>query len=161
MWRAFIEGKDPLLHVPEEVEVFSDIHVTLSGKWHKLALWPAFSPVFLQTLRQYHPELIILLNTRNAQDWVSSIRRWKDLRKRIIKADLPFLPSGQGSKDEELAQWIEGHNNRVRELFAGDPYFIEVAIEDENTPDILSERLGIKLNWWGIENANKKGQIVG
>lgn len=37
-------------------------------------------------------------------------------------------------------------------LFGGDNNFLEFDIEDFCAPQILSERVGVELNWWGVAN---------
>lgn len=154
LWRAFIEGRDPLFYIPHGLDAVTDAHLTRSKKYSGQTLWPGFSPPFLQSLRKHHPDLLILLHTRKTEDWVSSVNRWKDLHSRIAKSDLPFLHASNGGTDKELAEWIEDHYQRVRKLFAGDPKFLEIAIEDPEAPKKISQALGIEFPWWGRENAN-------
>lgn len=152
--RAYQEDRNPLYYVPRGVDAITDAQLTRDKKWDGQSYWPLFIPGLLREIRKHNPDTWICLNTRNPEQWVVSIRRWKDLYGRMAKADLPFLPPGLGGTDEELVQWIEGHNDRVRALFKGDKYFLEVAIEDPQTPRKLEKALGKKLPWWGVMNAN-------
>ena len=154
LWRAFVEGRDPLHYVARGIEAICDAHLTRSPKWELMSIWPALAPGFLRSLRQHHPETLILLNTRRAEDWLSSIARWKDLRARIVKAELPFLPRGRGGEDAALIDWVADYHARLRADFAGDPRFLEVAIEDPETPARIGRALGLVLPWWGRANAN-------
>ena len=151
--RAWLEDADPLLYLPDWVEAITDPYLSGDRKWRGVYLWPSLSPGFLRSLRQHHPDLLIVLHTRQLDGHVASIRRWKDLAKRLRKADLPFLPSGMGG-GPELGWWINGYYARVRQLFAGDPQFLEIAIEDPDTPARLAAALGVDMPWWGAINAN-------
>ena len=154
LWRAFLEGRDPLHYVARGIEAICDAHLTRSPKWDQATIWPALAPGFLRSLREHHPETLILLNTRQPAAWLASVVRWKDLRARLVKAELPFLPRGRGGSDEELLDWVADYHARVRADFAGDPRFLEVAIEDPETPARIGRALDLALPWWGRANAN-------
>jgi len=115
------------------------------------------SPNFLKALRAHHPRAKIVLHTRDIDDHIASINRWKDLRVRMVKSDLPFLSAGRGYRDPELATWIRGHYKRVRTMFADDPNFLEISIVDSDAKTKLEGFLKLDLPWWGVANANPKG----
>lgn len=164
LWRGFVEGRDPLHYVARGVEAICDAHLTRSPKWERATIWPALVPGFLRSLRAHHPHALILLNTRDPAAWLASVKRWKDLRARLVKAELPFLPAGRGGIDEELLEWVADYYARVRADFAGDPKFLEVAIEDPQAPARIGKALDLALPWWGCANANpetgKKGEAA-
>lgn len=154
LWRAFLEGRDPFYYLPRGIDCIADPYITSVDSG--LCLWPCFSPMFLAAVRRYNPDTWILLNTRRTMSWIESVSRWKDLRKRIAQADLPYLQSGLGSRDEELVQWVKGFYHRTEEQFRGDPRFLKVEIENPETPRIIEQAIGIKLPWWGMKNVNEK-----
>jgi hypothetical protein len=161
LWRAFVEARDPLHYVPRGVEAICDAYITRSPKWERVSIWPTLAPGFLRSLREHHPETLILLNTRAPKDWLASIARWKDLRARIVKAELPFLPRGRGGEDAALIEWVADYHARVRAAFADDPRFLDVAIEDPETPARIAAALDLVLPWWGRANANRETETEG
>ena len=92
----------------------------------------------------------MLLNTRDPAKICASIDRWPALRERIVRANIPGLPARMGGDDGEIIRWIENHYAASRRFFAGDPKFLELAIEDEAAPTILGKALGIAIKGWGI-----------
>ena len=154
LWRGFVEDRDPLFYVARGIQAICDAHLTRSPKWERAAIWPALAPGFLRSLRAHHPETLILLATRDPEAWLASVTRWKDLRARLVKAELPFLPAGRGGADEELLEWVADYHARVRRDFANDANFLEVAIEDPQAPVRIGQALGLTLTWWGQANAN-------
>lgn len=158
LYRAFVEGRDPLGYIPRYVEAIADAHVTRAPNWESVTLWPTHFPDFLPALRRHRPTCWILLNTRPVDAWIESVSRWKDLRARIIKSDLPFLPPGLGGDDELLGEWISGYYQRVRQQFEGDPFFLEFDITDPGAKMTIEKRTGLALPWWGVRNENPKGE---
>lgn len=152
--RAMLEGGDPLRYLPRYIEAVADCHVTRTPKWDLNSSWPTFIPGFWRRLREHHPTCLVILNTRATAKWIASVARWKDLRDRIIKADLPFLPPSMGGSDRDLGQWFEDYYARVRAELAGDPNMVEFDIEDQGAHRLFEERLGLDLPWWGTLNAN-------
>ena len=155
--RAFLEGRDPLFYLPRGTEAVADCHLTRSPKWDNgQSAWPTFLPGFFSRLLEHHPTCFVLLNTRPVDEWIGSIDRWKDLRARIVKSDLPYLAPSRGSTDEELSEWVEAYYARVRSELTGNPNLIEFSIVDPKAPEIITERTGIELPWWGVRNANQE-----
>ncbi len=156
LWRAFIEGRNPLHYIPRGIEAIADAHLTRSPGWDNITLWPAFSPLFLQRFRLCNPETFILLHKRDPEAWLNSVNRWKNLRARLVKADLPFLPPSAGAKDDDMIEWITDHYKRVCDMFEEDKFFLSINIEDDNAPIEIGEALGLELPWWGVTNMNEE-----
>jgi len=93
-------------------------------------------------LHQQYPGAKFILMKRNITNHIASIDKWGNLRKRLIKGDVPYLPKGKGKKDEELRAWLEGHYQRVHDYFtrfAPDQY-LEIQLEDDDDHKIKALR---------------------
>lgn len=155
MWSDYMAGNDPMRRL-YGVEAVTECVRTERDR----DCWPCLDIGFLRAVRQYHRQALLVLQTRRIPELIDSITRWKDLRSRIIRADLPGLPPGAGASDGELADWIDAHYERVRGAFAGDSRFMELAIEDPHAPWELSQALGVRLPWWGVKRANQPTETV-
>ena len=98
------------------------------------ALWHAMEDFY----RDY-PNATIVLNTRNATDWVYSFHAWRrgDLSRRWrICLNIPSLP-----KRMEVQEWVDFYNeyNQRTRSFQEHPSLtcIEVEIEDPRAGDTL------------------------
>ncbi len=158
LWRAFVEGQNPLHYVPRGIEAITDAHLTRSSGWDNMTLWPAFSPLFLQRFRSCNPETFILLHKRDPETWLNSVNKWKNLRARLVKADLPFLPPSAGAKDDDMIEWITNHYKRVCVMFEKDKFFLSINIENDNAPIEIGDYLGLELPWWGVANTNEESE---
>ena len=156
--RAFLERRDPLYYVPRGVEALADPYVTRATDWELASCWPTISPGFLESFRAHHPDAWVVLTYREPASWLDSVRRWKDLRVRLIKADLPFLPRNSGADDATVIEWVESYYERVRKAFAADPKFLEIDIvgQSDAACTALGDALGISLPWWGVRNAGPR-----
>lgn len=151
--RAMQEGRDPFFYLARGIEAVADPCVTRSPKWDSSSYWPMFVPGFFRRLREANPECWVLLPSRPPLEWVSSIDRWKDLRSRLIKSDLPFLPPGRGRTDADLTEWYEDYEDRVHAEMAGSDRLVRFMLSDTDAPKIIEARTGIRLPWWGRLNA--------
>lgn len=90
-----IEGKKLLYAIPNDTKAIIQMDVV---KWKKkqelLSFWPQLTLV--PVLDEQYPCSKFILYTRSILSHIHSINMWGDLRQRIIKADIPFLPSGIG-----------------------------------------------------------------
>lgn len=150
--QAFTEKRDPLYYVSRGVDAVADTHLTRSPKWGKVTAWPTFETGFWEALRKHNPACKVILPLREPGSWIDSLNRWKDLRERIVRSDLPGLPKDKGAEDKELADWLLDYQQRVILTFAGDPNFMafELGCKDERRE--LEAFLGFKLPWWGVKN---------
>jgi len=105
----------------------------------------------LENLDHAFPGGKFILNTRDARQWLKSVKAYGPLQQILIEADLPGLPAGKGGEDEDLVLWFEDHVNRVRKYFSGrdDGSFTEFALEEGN--EVIKKRLdsflGVDLEW--------------
>lgn len=155
LMNAFNAGEPPLSRVPPGVEALSDACITGSPKWGGVVAWPIADQIFLAACRDSHPECRFILHERSAEDWIRSVDNWKNFRRRVVDSHLPGLPSGAGSDDRELADWYEGHSERVTQVLGGDR-LLRFRIDGPNARQQLEDFLGRQLGWWGIANANPR-----
>ncbi|CAK0870615.1 unnamed protein product [Prorocentrum cordatum] len=102
----------------------------------------------LKELDKGYPGARFILSTRDTRAWVQSVTNYYHLRQILVDADLPGLPSGVGSADDELAAWFEAHTARVRAHFAGREAEAFLSQEgDERIRDRLQRFLGRPLEW--------------
>lgn len=149
MYIARAHGRSPLASLPECVT-----QADACSEVDRVNLWPQMDRAMLRDVREHHPDVLLLLNTRDPDSLVESISRWKDYRERLMRANIPGLPPGVGGKDSELRRWIEEHYARVREWCARDPRFLEFSVSDLLAKEKLGAALGVTLPWWGVENRN-------
>jgi len=156
--RAFLEGRDPLHYVPRGIEAIADPFVTRATDWDLMTCWPTICPGFLERFRAHYPDAWVVLTYREPASWLDSVSRWKDLRVRLTKADLPFLPASTGADDAVVMDWVEAYYDRVRRTFADDSKFLEIDIvgRSDAAHATLSSALEIELPWWGVRNAGAK-----
>lgn len=147
----WLNGRDPM-HSYRDIEAVTEL-VKFGGR----ACAPLqFDVSFLLELRERY-DVGLLLNTRNIDDLVSSITRWRPgARKAWTDAELPFLPRGVGDKDRDLALGIEAHYQTMRATFGDDPLFRECDIASPDMPRVIEEMIGRPLPWWGVANRNTR-----
>ena len=80
------------------------------------------------------------------------------MRRILTGAEIPGLPSGIGSDDNDLRRWFDQHTERVRNHFASPELagaFLELQLEwdDAVLKDALSTFLGVDVSW-GCHNVN-------
>lgn len=115
-------------------------------------LWPNLDIALLLTIRRLHPDCRFILNARDPRDTAESFATWHDLVARVTATDIPGLPRGRGATAAERARWIAAHHAALREIFAGDPRFLDLDITAPDAPDRLGAFLGLTIRWWGVEN---------
>ena len=112
------ENKKLLSDVPKSIQAFTQIDYQ-----GRNPIIPQLTdvPLFIE---QY-PNAKFILNIRPVDKWLNSINRWQvgggTLRQSWIKSELPYLPESVGEKDEEIREWYNGHNKRMKELFIDIP----------------------------------------
>lgn len=144
----------PLLHYCSDINTFTQMDWSGND-----APTPGFPQIlFFQKLDQQYPESKFVLNTRPIQNWLRSLRYYSggDLVKNWIKAELPGLPKGKGTTDEELTTWYQWHCDNVRNYFSGKNNFLEINIEDDfgKNQNTLREFLQLKKFTWLHHNAS-------
>ncbi|RLL72999.1 sulfotransferase [Paenirhodobacter hankyongi] len=121
-------------------------------------LWPNLDIALLLTIRRLHPDCRFILNYRPPQATESSFGRWNTLVERITESDIPGLPRGRGGRPGEVTRWIGAHLDAMRQVFAGDPNFLELDITAPDAAERLGAFLGHEIRWWGVANANPDGK---
>ena len=127
----------------------------------------------LDAIHDAYPNATFILNTRPAGHWVRSISKWSAngndkqkegvgyLRQVLTKCDLPGLPAGIGSRDEELASFYKTHSRRIQNFVHKHPShaLIEIDIEADETAVIMEEAFGISSECWNQHNPTvRKGK---
>lgn len=140
-------GGDPLAEL-SDYDAITQADVCIPA--HGLNFWPQLDFDLLRQIREHHPTCWFLLNRRDPVKVCDSIDRWPSLRQRITEADIPGLPAGVGADDDDMIAWIEGHYAACHEHLGSDPYFADIDIESDATPERLGQLLGIPIEGWGI-----------
>ena len=86
-------------------------------------------------LLEQYPSAKFVLMKRGIESHIASIGRWGALREHLTERNISYLPEGQGAEDMELATWISGHYERVRDhftIFADPDQYLEIQLEDGN-----------------------------
>jgi hypothetical protein len=152
MYQGYFETGDPLAMMPE-FDAYTEIDIVRNG----LNLWPQTDWGLISAIRQHHPGARFILTWRDPAKLSDSMQRWSNLGKfRLPNSSIPGLPEGYGATDAERIRWIEGHYRFCRRVFAGEPDFLEYAVEDPEAPQKIGAFLGLTLPWWGIANANTR-----
>ena len=108
---ALWEDKDLLHFVDEKQNGFPELN------WNRQN-YPVFPQMsHYKLLLQQYPDSKFILCKRDISKHIDSIDRWNNLRQRIVDLNLPYLPKGRGSTDQELKEWIEDHYGRVEDFF--------------------------------------------
>jgi hypothetical protein len=109
-------------------------------------VWPQLD--YLEDICKFYPEAFYILNYRDAQAHISSIDGWFDLRKKLTNHNIKGLPSGKGSKDVELLDWIEYTHKETSSLFLNKFYnFLSLKIDEPDAGNRLSDFLQEEIVW--------------
>ncbi|MFW6286102.1 MAG: sulfotransferase family protein [Nanoarchaeota archaeon] len=150
MYRGFIKHDDPWYYL-QNYSAITQADVCLSNK--NMNYWPNLDFSIIKKIQTKYPRCLFLLNYRNPILISNSIKNWNDLQKRLIVSKIPGLPKGNGI-DNDLTNWIQMHFENVREHFKDNENFLELDISKDNAPFILGEKIGVKINNWGVRNKN-------
>lgn len=158
MERAVSEGLPPLAYLPETDAVTQMDGLVWAGAGQQVVVGSFPQMTMLHELYTAHPDAHFILNVRNTLTWVRSVQEWMngDLLKRLVCANLPGLPVGQGQKADELATWFDWHIENVRAFFdAKDKAKLLIFDVEEGDPDCLRRFLGCPDLVW---ESNKKAE---
>ncbi len=110
----------------------------------------------LRELRLAAPRALFVHCERATANWVSSVKRWNNLRDRIAQRDLEGLPRGVGTRDADLGDWYEGVNSYLRFAFAHRPNYIAVDVDNAGSLRALEDYCGTTATPynWTVVNAN-------
>lgn len=120
----------------------------------------------LDAIHDAYPNATFILNTRPVGHWIRSVSKWSAngndkqkegvgyLRQVLTKCDLPGLPAGIGSRDEELASFYHTHSRRLQNFVHKNPShaLVEIDIEADETAVIMEEAFGISSECWNQHN---------
>lgn len=152
IYKNYLDGRDPLAGLAGfDAVTQADLIVP------PLSLWPQMDRSLLYRIREFHPDCLFLLLTRNPAQVADSIARWGDLHRRLVQMGAPGLGSKMAGSKSGLRDWISQHNAQIRDDFGKDPNFLELEVTDADGQGKLSERMGFKLPWWGVANTNLSG----
>ncbi|SDY00331.1 sulfotransferase family protein [Citreimonas salinaria] len=150
IYDGYFETGDPLARL-DGFDALSEISGLKGGR----SFWPQCDYAVLKAMRLARPGLLFVATTRPAADISDSMRRWQGLgEERLPVGAVPGLPAGYGATQAQRVRWIEGHYDMLRDIFGGDPRFVELDVAAPDAADRLSAHLGIDLPWWGRANVN-------
>jgi len=156
MYRGYDERDNPFEYFkPVGPYAITECDMTHFG--NNIVLWPQLDYDLLEIGLERNIDVSYILNYREPYSLLDSFTRWKDgdFRDRITRANLPGLPSGVGSNDDDLIMWFINHFETCRERFDKYPHrFIEVNIESDDCREQLEQFVGTEFQWWGRENVN-------
>ena len=144
----------PLLYYLNNYNAFTQMDISLDKN---LCYWPQLTDIPL--LDKQYPNSKFIFNTRPLNKWISSVNRWGDLKLRLTKLEIPGLPYGVGSKDDELVKWHDWHKNNMIEYFKNDEDKFTIFNIEEDNPKKLANFLGLKSINFGHKNENKRNSI--
>lgn len=148
LYRGYFETGDPLALL-DEFDAVTEMSVASKG----LSLWPQTDWGLLDAIRRHHPGAKFTLSHRDPAALIGSMLGWSNLGKsRLPAQNIPGLPAGWGGSEAELARWVEGHYAFCRQVFRGDPDFLEYDLADPQAPQRIGAFLGLDLPWWGKAN---------
>ena len=149
IYRSYLRGADPLAGLKEWDAITQADQIVAP-----YSLWPQMDFPLMQRIREHHPDCLFLLLTRDPAKVANSIMRWGDMHKRFMDMGAPWLTPQMAQTEAGFQDWVEGHYDRTRTMFADDPHFLEVDIATPDIQGILSDRLSLDLPWWGTANTN-------
>ena len=148
LYTDYFSTGDPL-HRLDEFDVINEMSAVRDDR----SLWPQMDWGLLRAIQSHHPGVKFILTTRNCMKTADSMKRWNNLgKRRLPSADIPGLPRGFGKSAHELALWMENHYETCRQMFRGQPNFLEYDIEDPEAPAKIGAYLDLALPWWGKSN---------
>lgn len=154
MYRGYFQSGDPA-ELFEDFNAVTEMSCLRKGR----SLWPQMDFALIDAIRKHHPKVRFLASRRNSWDVSQSMLAWSDLgTDRLHTSDIPGLPAGYGETSRERVQWIDGHYDHLRALFAGDPSYLEYDVASTSAQVAVAAHLGVDLPWWGQANANSQNK---
>lgn len=149
MYKRYFRGEDPMTDFAD-FDAVTQADVTINGSNY----WPQLDFSMLRAIQRYHPDCLFTLNYRAPEETAASMIKWADYGERLRSNDIPGLPKRYGRNAKELATWIGAHHEALRHFFRDSDHFFEYDIADPKAPELLGDRLGIPIKWWGQSNVN-------
>lgn len=146
MYRAACESLPLLSYMPPDCDAVAEMNGLFWEDSHNA--WGFFPQMsLLERLVEQYPYAHFILNVRDSEKWVKSVKQHSDMQARLAAASLPGLPRGVGWHDHELVKWASDHHTRVRELLTRLRLrFLEFHIEQDGAQE-LCEFLGRNVEW--------------
>eukprot|EP00797_Seminavis_robusta_P008151 Sro156_g070940.1 n/a (217) ;mRNA; r:89345-89995 len=156
LWNKRANNK-PLFDGIDDWDLYSEIDAPHNNLLSGVIL-PQVS--WIQDIHEAFPNATWILNYRDPEKWLSSIDRWKDLRKRFIHAHYPpFFRKGRGKTDQQMIDFYNEQAARVVNFTQAHPdhhhNLVQVKIDSPDAGQVLEEAFGITQNCWGNKNHNK------
>ena len=149
-------GRDPLQDTGE-ADVYSQMDVEFSVDRRLPCYFPQVEA--LSEIHKYHPNSTLVLNRRDPERWVDSVKRWSGMDIRLSKCDITGLPVGKGLDREDLKAFYQAQVERVRRFVAEHPShrLVEVVIDDDSAGAVMEAAFGIDASkCWGWHNAKHR-----
>ena len=148
MAEAVAAGLEPLALLPQWVNAVTQMDCWwIEGDSPETERCYAHFPqiTMLDSLVTSYPAAKFILCYRSTESWLRSVAAYGPMRRILKDADLPGLSSGIGS-DEDLGNWFQEHNERVRQYFkiselAGTLLELELEKDDQ----LLKAQLSAKI----------------
>jgi len=77
--------------------------------------WPQITDYKL--LYEQYPDAIFILNKRNPQDILKSMKKWQDYDKRMLKYNSELFITFEGTNDEKIIKLIQTHFRNIITFF--------------------------------------------
>ena len=105
------DGEPALYYFADDINGITQMDYCRKGYCY----WPQL--IDFKLMEQQYPNALFILMYRNITKHITSINNWYDMRERFINAEIPCLPAGKGTTDQELKIWINAHYKNVTEYF--------------------------------------------
>ena len=117
--------------------------------------WPQL--VDYKLLYEQYPDAIFILNTRNPNDILKSMKKWQDYNERMFLFNPELFNGLTGTKDEKIIKLIQNHFNNVTEFFnkKKNSKFIRYHIINDKI-EKLNKYIDTKNLKFPVVNSNKK-----
>ena len=148
-------GRSPLFATGK-----NDVYVQIDVELNVDKGLPCFFPQIeaLEDLHHAHPNSTLLLNTRDINAWVRSVRAWAGMDTRLSKCNITGLPAGKGLKERELKRFFSNQALRVAKFVDRFPshQLVNVKIDSPDAGEVMETAFGISRTCWGHHNNNLK-----
>lgn len=152
IFKAKIENK-PLLTYLSNYDAITEINSARSVDEYFQCYYPQVQD--MERMYNENPDALFILNTRNITEQFDSISRCVVLD--LLLNNCGFLLPINGTVEERIAEFIETHNNNIRNFFSDkrNAKFIEFSLNDKNITSITKyiNTKGIPFPW---KNKNPK-----
>lgn len=137
-----------------------DVYVQIDVELNVEKGLPCYFPQVeaLHEIHRAHPNSTFLLNTRNVDDWVHSVREWAGMGRRLAICNITGLPPGVGTEYGDLKAFYLAQIDRIHRFVDQYPShpLVEIPIDSPEAGYILQGAFGIDSRCWGHHNSNAK-----